>query len=258
LEANHVRFLSYAGNDLHNLQSFAPGFRELFLRTGLTELDCGVEVNGNFNDSYRWVRSSTGHPPEKLDRKTGKVAPALYVRMVRWILFDLPEDTSPYLERRNYVLSIADALNDEYSVPTSCPESFMCDNSFEVMTYFESVRARGFEGVMVKSLNGLYEKGKRTDSWLKLKPKDTADGKIESINEAISEDGTPLGRAGSIGLRLEDGSFASPHGIPHDLGRDMWEHPAYYLGQWAEFDYMEIDRRGGYRHPTFKRLREAK
>ena len=59
-------------------------------------------------------------------------------------------------------------------------------------------------------------------------------------------------------VKVEDGSEASPHGIAHDLGRDMHENPEKYIGQWAEFKYMERDRQGGYRHPVFYRLREAK
>ena len=71
---------------------------------------------------------------------------------------------------------------------------------------FQDARGRGFEGLMVKSLDHTYERGKRTDGWLKVKPEDDADGIIIALHEAISEDGTPLGRTGSITIKVEDGS----------------------------------------------------
>jgi len=104
----------------------------------------------------------------------------------------------------------------------------------------------------------LYERGKRTYGWLKLKPEDDADGIITGINQAFSETGEALGRAGSVDVLCADKSKASPSGIPHPLGRDMWENPQKYLGQWCEFRFMERDRQGGYRHPNFHRIREAK
>jgi ATP-dependent DNA ligase len=123
---------------------------------------------------------------------------------------------------------------------------------------FILARARGYEGLMVKSMQGMYEAGKRTYGWLKVKPDNDADGVIVALHEAHAQDGTALGRVGSATIDVDDGSTATPHGISHDLGRDMFENPAKYIGQWVEFKFMERDRRGGYRHPTFRRLREAK
>lgn len=254
-----VEFLSYAGNPLHNLESFVDTFLEFFAQSGLTELDCGVEVNGNFNDSYRWVRSSSGIPKEKLDKKTGKTAPALDTSMVRWILFDMPDYGHLHYSDRRYLRHSAVArLSGAYKLPISSPESFVCDNEFEVDTYFTAVRERGFEGLVVKTPQHTYEKGKRIDGWLKMKPEDTADGRITAINQAVAADGTLHERAGSVTVVLEDGSTASPAGLEWGLASAMWERPHEYIGQWCEFKYMEIDRAGGYRHPSFVRLREAK
>jgi len=253
-----VHFISYAGNELCNMGAWEQVFYVFMRDHGITDLDIGIEVNGNFNDSYRWVRSSSGVPTAKLDKKTGKTAPELKENMVRFILFDTPDDTvQDYSTRRHNVWKIVNKLKS-FNVPISTPLSFVCDNSFEVMTYFKKMCEEGYEGLMVKTPQHLYQPGKRIDGWLKLKPNDTIDGEITGINQAFSEAGEPLGRAGSINLRMPDGSSASPHGIPHELGRTMWENPQDYIYQWAEFAYMERDRQGGYRHPVFKRLREAK
>lgn len=250
-----IKFLSYSGKPLANMDRFCKLFSDLAKGTGYTEFDMGFECNGNFNDSYRWVRSTNGIPDDLKDA-TFK----FYVFGLPGYAFDL---LSNQLARRTEVANYA---KDWCSVPVLVPHCIVCENQFEVDLAFHAARHRGLEGVMVKQPDALYER-KRTDGWLKMKPEDDADGTITALHEAVCGTDQPelglkvgdkLGRIGSVTIRMADGSEASPHGIPHELGRDMREHPEKYIGQWAEMKYMERDRQGGYRHPTFHRLREAK
>src|SRR5574337_1473028 len=57
-------FISYAGKPLHNLENYIPLFERLCHEHYLTELDMGGEVNGSFNDTYRFVRSKKGVPDD--------------------------------------------------------------------------------------------------------------------------------------------------------------------------------------------------
>lgn len=243
-----VTFLSFAGKPLANMEMFASAFRALAHDTGVFEFDCGFEVNKSYNDSYRWVRSTKGLPD---DLRTEGI-------LCVFLLFDLPDHTGDFSNRMSERHNVAVAAFDGLGLNMAVPHGEWARSAEDVDAMFTSARAKGYEGLMVKSLGHTYQRGKRTYGWLKVKPEDDADGIIEELHEAISEDGTPLGRAGSVGIRVEDGSKATPHGIPHDLGKDMWDNPAKYIGQWAEFKFMERDRQGGYRHPTFHRIREAK
>jgi hypothetical protein len=258
-----VEFLSYAGKPLHNLEQWAPGFVQFLRYLDLDHLDLGVCVNNCFNDSYRWVRSSKGIPKEKLDKATGKVAPALFPHMVEFYLFDIPE-LGGKLEQRLHRLDELRWVLLEYlepwDTPVKRPERKIVQNREELDAYFVDVRERGFEGLMVKDYRGEYVYGcaHRSDWWLKMKPENEADGKIVGINRAYSITGEPLNRAGSVTVLCEDNSGAAPAGIPHELGADMFANPEKYLGRWIEFKYMERDRQGGYRHPSFTRFREDK
>jgi len=236
--ATYVEFLSYSGKPLANMEGFAHIFSVLSTQTGYHEFDCGFEVNSNFNDSYRWVRSTTNFPPDLIGVPT------------KFILFDLPENTEQYKTRKAKIIAVAELGGLSYA-----PGS-ICNNEAEVDAAFCSAREAGLEGLMIKSSTGTYQRGKRTDAWLKYKPEDDADGTITEVYEAISIEGVPLGRAGSVQLVMDDGSEAAPHGIAHALGVDIWENPAKYIGQRCEFFFMERDRKGGYRHPTFHRIRE--
>ncbi len=245
-----VQFLSYAGKPLANMQEFAHMFRDLSERTGYIEFDCGFEVNGNFNDSYRWVRSTRGLPPDLKSHAE-----------IQFYLYDLPTNPDEYRQRkiqREWVARQVQWLK--------CPSPVLLDNEEAVDAYYNQVIEQGHEGLMLKSVSHTYER-RRTDGWLKMKPEETADGRIVGVVEAVATVDDPsrgvrigdgLRRCNSVHLVLEDGSTATPHGIPHEQGRDMFQHPEKYIGEWVEFAFMERDRQGGYRHPTFKRLREAK
>lgn len=254
---DHVEFLSYAGKPLANMDVFASYFLTLARVTGYREFDCGIEVNGNFNDSYRWVRSTKALPEDLTNAR------------IKLMLYDLPEmDMTEYCKRSALCDGVVKAWADWCSAkyPMHVPYAVRCDNPAEVEAAYKEFIESGYEGAMVKTLNHLYVR-KRAYTWLKLKPEEDADGVITHIHMAYAGKDQPqlgiavgdaLGRAGSVTLRMEDGSTADAHGIRHDLAADMIENPQAYIGQWAEFVYMERDRQGGYRHPRFKRLREAK
>ena len=251
-----ILFESYAGKPLCNLDGFAVQFQLMMHHAHLTELDVGVLVNGNFNDSYRWVRSAKGFPQEKLDKGTGKVAPALTSEMVEFILFDLPASQKPFVDRLPDIDFAASGLR-HYGLRCTRPDRELCHTERDVLLAYEYFRSRGYEGAMAKTLDHVYAR-RRTFDWMKIKPKETFDGRITGFNEAVSETGDPLGRVGSINVECADGSTASPAGIAHGLGRTLWEDQAKYIGQWIEFSCMERDRQGGYRHPIYDRFREDK
>lgn len=255
-----VEFKAYSGKPLANMQQFATAWRAISANTGVTEFDCGFEVNQNFNDSYRWVRSTKALPEDL------KNADCVFH------LFDVPRvytlsgNDAPFSKRcetRHNIMCLA-GLNFE-GVIVLVPAGFPAHNEAQVEAIYQRFRNAGFEGAMVKSYEHLYEYGKRSYGWLKMKPSEDADGVIVGFEEAICgvdqpelglRKGHTLQRIGAVLLHCEDGSQVAPHGIPHELGRDMYEHPEKYMGQTVEFKFMERDRQGGYRHPTFHRIRE--
>lgn len=241
-DVDTVEFLSYAEKPLHNLDSFAEQFLALMDAHNLDELDTGVLVNGNFNDSYRWTRSSKNKPKD------------LNEDMVQFTLYDLPGDPRAYSYRRDSCRIITAGWP---GIKWHVIPSVLADSHDGINECYLLFRDWGHEGAMVKEATSLYERDK-CDRWQKLKPEEDADGIIIGFTEAVSEAGVPLGRVGSVKVRVEDGSIAQPSGIAHELGREMFEHPERFLNLWCEFKYMERDRDGGYRHPIFHRIREAK
>lgn len=241
-----VTFLSYAEKPLANMQGFAAMWAHISKESGLYEFDTGFMVGGSFDKTYRWVRSTKGVPADLANEKT------------EFILFDLPEFRGPYTERAKFRASIQQ-LAESHGYAAVCePPALEVHSTDDVMRVYGLFREGGLEGAMLKQHAHEYEHGKRTDGWLKVKPSEDADGVIVELIQAVSIHGVPLNRTGSVRLRMEDGSEACAHGIPHKLGEDMHANPAKYLGSWGEMVYMQRDRKGGYRHPVFKRIREDK
>ena len=257
ITTNKVMFDSYAGKPLLNLQDeFGDDFHEFMLDHQVYELDVGVLVNGNFGDSQRWTRSK-GWPNEKVNKQSGEMMPALQMGMVKFYLFDLPTYPNVWRSRRKVRFEICEVLKS-FDLPFEQVLGDDMPNADAVRAYFQRSRDAGLEGVMLKTYEHQYRRGKHVGSWWKLKPSDTVDGKIVGMTEAVSKEGVPLGRVGSVDVVCEDGSKASPGGFSHALAQDIFENFEKYRGRWLEFDYMERDRQGGYRHPHYKRFREDK
>ena len=74
----------------------------------------------------------------------------------------------PLSERRKYLIEV---VPSEYLV-----EGKQCQNEIELMGFYEEALQKGYEGIVVKDLNSPYEFGRRTYTWVKLKPeRDTID-----------------------------------------------------------------------------------
>jgi ATP-dependent DNA ligase I len=74
---------------------------------------------------------------------------------------------APGIER---VVALAEVVPTEHRVPR-----IVTDSPAEAADFFAGALARGHEGVLVKSLTGPYEAGRRGAGWLKVKPRHTLD-----------------------------------------------------------------------------------
>lgn len=248
LEDGEIKYYSYAGKPLYNLEKYSDALSSVLTVYGLTELDCGIIVNADFTATKRYVRSHK--VPADLTSAT----------LALWV-YDVPESTALYPERKQFryvvVRDIHRRISEVQRLFVCTPVTKFAATVGELNAAFDTVRSQGHEGLMVKTLDHTYKRG-RGAAWIKMKPSDDADGVILGFKEAVSKDGVPLGRAGSVHVKVEDGSEAWPSGLDHTLAEDMWQNPTKYIGQWCEFTYMERDTLGGYRHPVWGRLRDEK
>lgn len=99
-----------------------------------------------------------------------------------------------FSERRKYLVEIVP--------PEFLAEGRSCANEVELIGFYEEALKGGLEGVLVKNLDSIYDVGKRTYTWLKLKPeRDTIDC---TIVKALYGKGRRAGFYSSFLLAVRD------------------------------------------------------
>lgn len=127
--------------------------------------------------------------------------------------------------------------------------------------FFNAVVGKGYEGVMAKRMNSPYLAGKRSDHWLKFKPRHTAIVEITGYNKGegwrermgallISEQGVERGRVGS-GLMDKhiDELLTRLEVIDRNNGTVLVK-PTIQI----EIAYFERTEAGHFRFPSFRRI----
>jgi len=144
--------------------------------------------------------------------------------------------------------------------------------------FFEAVRTLGLEGVVAKQRHSPYLPGKRTDSWLKIKTRQTTEciiigytrGKGDraasfgALHLAQARDGG-LNYVGKVGTGFDDPLLKQvmdelkkldviPRPIPEkpvDDARSIWLNPRLL----CEVQFASWTKEGALREPVFLRLR---
>jgi ATP-dependent DNA ligase len=125
----------------------------------------------------------------------------------------------------------------------------------------------GYEGIVLKVANAIYDHGKRSSSWCKVKPSDTMDLKVVGYEPG---EGKHAGKLGALVCEMPDGQKVRVGTGLDDKEREEFAHaltPIYEdaprewitnLPAMIEVGYQEITKAGVLRFPTFIRVREDK
>lgn len=141
----------------------------------------------------------------------------------------------------------------------------------EIHSLYQSVRASGLEGLIIKDHNALYWR-KRNHAWMKIKAEETTDVPIVGFEEGT---GKYEGMLGALIVAFDKQCFENrTEGSDHDneqavrvnIGSGFsdedrqwfWDHRDEVLGSVIEVEFHEITPDGSLRHPRFKRLRDDK
>jgi len=127
--------------------------------------------------------------------------------------------------------------------------------------FYDSVVGMGYEGVMAKKIDSFYYPGKRSDAWLKIKPRHTTicevtgyakgEGWRERLGHLlISEQGVERGKVGS---GLTDKDIDRPLTILQPVTQTNGTTLVVPNVQ-VEVSYFEITEAGHFRFPAFRRI----
>jgi len=131
--------------------------------------------------------------PEELEERKRRVGVTIKVFDTLYLNGQVLTDL-PLRERIKY---LEEVVPKEYLM-----EGRTCRNEVELISFYDEALKKGFEGLVVKNLEAKYEIGKRTYTWLKLKPeRDTLDC---TIVKALYGKGKRAGVYSSFLLAVRD------------------------------------------------------
>lgn len=142
-------------------------------------------------------------------------------------------------------------------------EKVILKNPVDLEVYYNYVLKSGYEGLILKQLESPYESG-LNKYWFKLKPKDTLDMTILSVDEGM---GKNTGRLGAIQAHCEhNGETIYAYvgtGFTDAQREAMFKDRASLVGKVIEVEYQEVtksdrNRSRSLRFPVFKCLRADK
>lgn len=165
--------------------------------------------------------------------------------------FKAGSDASTYRERRMRLSQIAQKTRLLELPCFKVTQARVMHSKEEIEDWAAQIINQGGEGVIVKTLDGRYEK-KRSYQWLKIKAEESVDLEVVDVEPGT---GKYEGMIGALvvdfnGVRVSVGS-----GLTDDL-RALDE--TQLVGRMIEVMYHEVTPDGSLRHPRFKRFRDDK
>jgi len=225
------KFFSRKGHVLQGLTALAAVCQEF--AQGFT-LDGELIIPGeHFNEASGQLRSFNETPD------------AVYG------VFDVVDFNQCFLWRYNKLtdLHLAYKDNPPYRILPVLHKLFYTRE--EVEAYYEKSRVNGYEGLVVKNSDGMYENA-RTWAWMKMKNTETADCKVTGI---FPGQGKYEGLVGGIYVDYNGTRVGVGSGLT-DFQRNIWaDSPEEIIGSVVEIAFQEVTPDGSLRHPRLIRVR---
>ena len=239
-----VKMYSRNGKELKNYKVIEEELKllKIYFRNSSTLTFDGEITGKNFQDIMRTVtRKEDG---------IEMASDAIYN------IFDIVGDTSQILSTRiNYLNMLQQGITSLQLNHIKVNVGKVVDTYEQALEYYNECLSNGYEGIMLKDLDGIYEY-KRSTAWLKMKPTETEDFEIVGMKEGT---GKYVGKLGALICKLPNGETVNVGAGFKDAERkDYLNKKDDIIGLIAEIRFQEKTNDLSLRFPTFKCFRKDK
>ena len=225
-----IKLLSSECNEIVSVPHINRQIENLVRRTSYTELDGELYIHGwDFNDLHSVIsRKSDETRHEKSE-------------LMEFHVFDTISEFSQ-LKRTQLLYDQYEGLFEDNL--KSVPLKFAYNMS-DIMRIYDDYLALGYEGIIVRHIKSPYIK-KHSRFMLKFKPKKNDYYEIDSVTEAISKTGAPLGILGAFWCQdLGGTTFKIGAGkLTHVRRKELWKDRQSLRGKFCSVQYQTLSPRG--------------
>lgn len=231
--------------------------QQVFKELNLHGLDGELMIHGDFNKVQSAIMSEDGEPEFYL------------------AVYDYWDSDLPYSKRCDLFTTKVLEINRPLFVKRVI--SSTVDNAEEAEYQVERFVSQGYEGGILRSLNGKYKQGRSTFKegyLLKLKTFHDDEATVIGFEEKLTntnakevdergyskrsskkEGLVPANTLGSLLVMWNNVEFKIGSGFTDEQRKDIWDNQDKYLGKLVTFKYQELSSYGVPRFPTWKGFR---
>lgn len=186
---------------------------------------------------------------EELSSKIRQEEPAEGCEIIQYHIYDFPHTTMTNADRNALLQNLKPYFE---GTPIHIVETIVVNNGDELMEAFDHFIAQGYEGCMVRNMDGLYV-NKRSYDLQKIKEFDDAEFKVVGVK--VGTKGSMAGKA-VFTFELQNGETfdAKMKGKLDDLIQYA-EHPELIIGKLVTVKYQGYTKYGKPRFPVAIRIR---
>lgn len=179
---------------------------------------------------------------------------------IRYAVYDRPVEGFTNKERWRKL--VGDFENVPSGSPAYLSDYVYCDNFEQLKKYHEKCVANGYEGVIIRNSDGVYEFGFRSNNLIKYKEFEVEEFKIVDVVEATGRDeGTAIfvcsvsGHEDDIAWDESNSFRVKPQGT-REQRKEYFDNPDYCIGKMLSVQFQGLTDDGKPRFPSGIAIRD--